>query len=253
MGLYEELLSTRKAVQIAGGAAQNTARGAQYILPANSVLYIGCVGRDKYADVLREACDKAGVKTEYMTVEHQPTGRCGVIITGHDRSMCTHLAAANEYKVDHLKQSAIWSLVEKAQVYYVGGYHLTVAPPAIMALGQEALKEKKIFMLSLSAPFIPQFFKEPLDQALPFCDYIIGNETEARAWAESHGHKTQDVKQIASLMADLPKENKSRPRTVVITQGTDPTVVAVQGQQAPREFVVHAIEEQDICDTNGAG
>ena len=253
MGLYEDLLTNRAAVQIAGGAAQNTARGAQYILPADSVLYIGAVGKDKYADILRSACAKAGLKTEYLEVDDVPTGRCGVIITGHDRSMCTHLAAANEYKIDHLKKPEIWSLVEKAKFYYIGGYHLTVSPPAIMALGEEAAKENKTFVLSLSAPFIPMFFKEPLEQTSPYWDFVIGNETEATAWAEGQGKETKDVKEIARLMAELPKKNGQRKRTAVITQGTEPTVVAVQGEGSIKEFPVHKIDDKEIVDTNGAG
>ncbi|KAL9103500.1 MAG: hypothetical protein Q9163_001456 [Psora crenata] len=254
MPLYEDLLANHSAVQIPGGAAQNTARGAQYILPDNSVIYIGAVGRDKYADILRSACEKAGLKTEYLTVDHQPTGRCGVVITGINRSMCTHLAAANEYKLEHLKKPEIWQLVEKARVFYVGGYHLTVCPPATMALAEHAAaQEDKIFILSLSAPFIPTVFKEPLEKTSPYWDYVIGNETEARCWAEGQGKETRDVKEIARLMAELPKVNKKRMRTVIITQGTEPTVIAVQGEDAVKEFPVHKIEEKEICDTNGAG
>ena len=253
MGLYEDLLTNRKAVQIAGGAAQNTARGAQYLLPPDSTLYIGAVGKDKYADILREACAKAGLKTEYLEVEDVPTGRCGVIITGHDRSLCTHLAAANEYRVDHLKSPEIWRLVEKAKVYFVGGYHLTVSPPAILALGEEAAKQNKIFALSFSAPFIPTVFKDALEQTSGYWDFVIGNETEARSWAEGQGKETKDVKEIAKMMAELPKVNGARKRTVVITQGTAPTVVAVQGGSLVSEFPVHKIEDKEICDTNGAG
>ncbi|KAL9128896.1 MAG: hypothetical protein Q9217_002518 [Psora testacea] len=253
MPLYEDLLTNHSAVQIAGGAAQNTARGAQYILPENSVLYIGAVGRDKYADILRSACEKAGLKAEYLTVHHQPTGRCGVVITGHYRSMCTHLAAANEYKLEHLKKPEIWALVEKAKVYFVGGYHLTVCPPAAMALAEHAAKENKIFILSLSAPFIPTAFKEPLEKTSPYWDYLVGNETEASSWAEGQGKETRDIKEIARLMAELPKENGQRKRTVVITQGTEPTVVAIQGETDVKEFPVHKIEDKEICDTTGAG
>jgi adenosine kinase len=76
--------------------------------------------------------------------DEQPTGRCGVIITGHDRSMCTDLAAANCYKIEHLKSPKIWKLVEQAQAYFVGGYHLTVCVPAVLALAEEAVKNDKV-------------------------------------------------------------------------------------------------------------
>lgn len=167
--------------------------------------------------------------------------------------MCTHLAAANEYKLDHLKSPEIWRLVEQARVYYVGGYHLTVCVPAVLALAEEAAAKNKIFVLSLSAPFIVQFFKDPIDQTAPYWDYVIGNETEARAYADAHELGTHDVKQIAKHMAELEKVNKARKRTVIITQGTDPTVVAVQGEEEVKEFEVHEIAPEEINDTNGAG
>ena len=120
------------------------ANSEQYILPANSVVYVGCVGKDKYADTLKDAAKELGLRTEYMIDAEQPTGRCGVIITGHNRSMCTDLAAANCYKLEHLKSPEIWKLVEQATAYFVGGYHLTVCVPAAMALAEEAAKNNKV-------------------------------------------------------------------------------------------------------------
>lgn len=256
MGLYEDLLQNHNAKLIAGGAAQNTARGAQYILPADSAVYIGCIGKDKYGKLLEDICKQAGLRVEYRYDEEQPTGRCGVVITGHNRSLCTDLAAANCYKLDHLKSPEIWNLVEQAKVYYIGGYHLTACAPAILALGEEAAAKGKIFIMNLSAPFIPQFFKDQLDQTAPYWDYLIGNETEALAYAESHSLGTTEIKAIAKSIADLPKKNTNRPRTVIITQGTNPSIAAVAKENGEVEFVefpVHAIESSQICDTNGAG
>ena len=122
-----------------------------------------------------------------------------------------------------------------------------------MALAEEAAAKNKVFILSLSAPFIPQFFKEPLDQTAEYWDYVIGNETEALAYAESHGLETKEIRDIAVHLAGLPKKNQQRKRTVVITQGTDKTVVAVQDDEVLREFGVREIAKEEICDTNGAG
>ncbi|EME47096.1 hypothetical protein DOTSEDRAFT_69160 [Dothistroma septosporum NZE10] len=249
--LYEELIQNRDAKLLAGGAAQNTARGAQYLLADDSVVFFGCVGKDKYADILQDANKQAGLAVRYLHDEKEPTGRCGVIITGHNRSMCTDLAAANCYKIEHLNEN--WSVAGKAKAYFVGGYHLTVCVPAVMKLAEEAAKTNKPFILSLSAPFIPQFFKEPLDQTAPYWDYVVGNETEAQAYADSHDLNTHDIPTIAKHLANLPKENKQRKRVAIITQGTDPTVVAVQGEGDPRSFPVHQINKSEIVDTTGAG
>ncbi|KAK4135414.1 Ribokinase-like protein [Trichocladium antarcticum] len=251
--LHEELLNNYDAKLIAGGAAQNTARGAQYLLPENSVVYLGGVGDDKYAAILRDACKQAGLRVEYRVDPKVPTGRCGVVITGHNRSMCTELGAANHYDLEHLKRPDIWALVENAEVFYVGGYHFTVCPAAVMELATEAASKNKPFVLSLAAPFIPQFFKDPLDASAPYWDYVIGNETEAAAYSESHGLGLTDVKEIAKALANLPKKNTQRKRVAVVTQGTGPTIVAVQGEDEIKEYPVHKIPEEEINDTNGAG
>lgn len=168
--------------------------------------------------------------------------------------MCTHLAAANEYKLEHLQQDHIWKMVESSKVYYVGGYHLTVCPPAAMALAKHAAATNKIFMLGLSAGFIPQFFKDPLAEIMPYVDYLFGNENEAKAWAESQGLSNDlSIAQIAQKIAETKKVNEKRQRVVIITQGTEPTVVAVAGEKEVRQYPVHPIDSKLICDTTGAG
>ena len=122
-----------------------------------------------------------------------------------------------------------------------------------MALAEEAARENKVFMMSLSAPFIPMFFKEQLDRTQGYWDYVVGNEAEARAWAEGHGLETKDVAEIATHMAGLDKVNGKRKRTVIVTQGTEKTVVAVQGEEKVREFAVREVGKEEICDTTGAG
>lgn len=58
--------------------------------------------------------------------------------------MVTDLGAANHYKLEHLKSKEIWNLVENAELYYVGGYHLTVCVPAILALAEHAAATNKV-------------------------------------------------------------------------------------------------------------
>ena len=122
-----------------------------------------------------------------------------------------------------------------------------------MELAKQAAEHNKIFVLSLSAPFIPQFFKDPVDASAPYWDYVIGNETEAAAYAESHGLASKEPRDVCKHLANLPKENGKRKRIAIVTQGTDPTLVAVQGEADVKEFPVHAIQEEQINDTNGAG
>lgn len=124
-----------------------------------------------------------------------------------------------------------------------------------MALAEEAAKEDKPFIFNISAPFIAQFFKDPLAATSPYWDYIICNETEAAAWAETQGLPVESsVTEIAKKLANLPKKNEKRSRYVVVTQGTEPTVVVESGSNGTvTEYPVHAIGMDKINDTNGAG
>ncbi|XP_020610569.1 adenosine kinase 1-like [Orbicella faveolata] len=74
---------------------------------------------------------------------------------------------------------------------------------------------------------------------------------EATVFAKEHDFKTEDIKEIAMKMGALDKVNKSRPRTVVITQGKEPTIVVKDGKVT--EYPIIPIKEEDIVDTNGAG
>ncbi|KAK9470282.1 Ribokinase-like protein [Dipodascopsis tothii] len=256
MGIYEEMVETYKASFLAGGAAQNSARGAQYFLPADSVVYCGCVGDDKFGKLLAEANGREGVRSEYLIDPTTPTGKCAVVVTGQNRSMVTDLSAANNYKLEHLKSPEVWKFVEGAKAYYVGGFHLTVCVPAILALGEHAAANDKIFSMNLSAPFLSQFFKDAMDSVSPYWDYLIGNESEALAFAESHGYETTDIAEIAKKIAVLPKANAARPRHVIITQGTDSTIVVkadATGVLSTEVFPIIPVAADKVEDTNGAG
>lgn len=83
--IYKHIVDNYQVVYVAGGAAQNAARCAQYVLPANSTAYLGCVGDDDLANQLRAANDKEGLHSAYQVDKENATGSCAVVITGHDR------------------------------------------------------------------------------------------------------------------------------------------------------------------------
>ncbi|KTG33810.1 hypothetical protein cypCar_00036931 [Cyprinus carpio] len=167
-------------------------------------------------------------------------------------SLVANLAAANCYnKEKHLDVDRNWSLVEKARVYYIAGFFLTVSPESILKVAKHASDNNKIFGLNLSAPFISQFFKEPLMKVMPYVDIIFGNETEAATFAKEQGFETEDIAEIARRVQSLPKVNKNRQRIVVFTQGREDTVATV-GDKV-KMFPVLDIDQNHIVDTNGAG
>ncbi|KAL4402136.1 adenosine kinase [Malassezia pachydermatis] len=252
LGIYQHLVENYQVTYVAGGAAQNTARAVQYVLPPGSTAYLGCVGNDDLAQQLRSANDREGLQSVYQVVNDTPTGSCAVVITGHDRSLCTNLGAAEKFSPSHLESADAKACIEAAKFFYIGGFFLTHGVESALTVAKYAKETGKPFAFNLSAPFIPEFFKAQVDQVMPYAELVIGNETEATAWAKASGLDTTDLQMIAQKIADSPSE-LSKPRTVLITHGAESTIRAVQGQSEVKTHPTPKVDAANIVDTNGAG
>lgn len=60
------------------------------------------------------------------------------------------------------------------------GFFYTVCPDGVLRLGEHADQHKKLFCTNLSAPFICEIFGDRLMKAMPYVDYLFGNETVRR-------------------------------------------------------------------------
>jgi len=251
--LFAEMIKMPKVQYIAGGATQNTIRVAQWMLQQpGATAYMGCVGADANGQQLRKACETDGVKCLYMEDKSTPTGTCATLITGIERSLCTNLAAANNYKVDHCKQAENLKVIEGAKIIYSAGFFATVSPEAIKLAAEQKAKDGNIYCMNLSAPFLMQVppFKAVFVETIPYVDFLFGNETEAKTWAETEGWESTDIEFIATRLSLIPSA-KGKKRTVVITQGSDPTIVCFNGQVTKHEILV--LPKEKLVDTNGAG
>ena len=237
---------------IPGGATLNAIKLAQWLLRVpDATTFFGCIKKDKFGDILEKKAKEIGVNVKFQFTDKETTGTCAVICTGKDRSLCANLAAANLFTEDHLNVAENWNLVEKAKFYYIAGFPLTVSPPSILKIAKHSHEKKKTFCMNLSAPFLCQFFKDPMLQTLPYVDVLFGNETEADTFATENKLGTTDRVEIAKKMAALPKENQEKSRIVVITQGDGKVIVAKDGKVT--EYPIIPIKADDIVDTNGAG
>merc|ERR1712007_250383 len=155
-------------------------------------------------------------------------------------------------KVEHCKEPANWQVIQSAKIIYSAGFFATVSPDAIKAASAEKAQDGGIYCMNLSAPFLMQVppFKAVFVETLSYVDFLFGNETEALTWAETEGWDTTDIAFIATRLSLIPSL-KSRKRTVVITQGKDPTIVANNGYT--KEYAITAIPQEKLVDTNGAG
>jgi len=88
-------------------------------------------------------------------------------------------------------------------------------------------------------------------KCMPYVDYMFGNESEAAAFGKKMGYKDCSPANVALEIYKLPKENKSRSRIVVITQGSDSTIVVRDGKVT--KFDVPKVPAEEIVDVNGAG
>merc|ERR1712113_1217644 len=139
-----------------------------------------------------------------------------------------------------------------AKIIYSAGFFITVSPESIKLASRQAAEAGHTYCLNLSAPFLMQVppFKACFVETMPYVDFLFGNETEARTWAETEGWETTDVGFIAVRLSLIPSA-KGRKRTVVITQGCDPAIVAINGRVS--KYPILKLPKEKLVDTNGAG
>ncbi|XAO27061.1 hypothetical protein I312_105903 [Cryptococcus bacillisporus CA1280] len=252
MPIYDDIVTHANVSYVAGGAAQNAARAAS-VRPRIQAT----------ADFT--ANEAEGVLSAYQ-IQPPPskTGACAVILSNHDRSLCTTLRAAEEFTPSHLAHPDVANIIDGANYFYIEGYFLTHGIESALEIAKNASSKGKVVLLNLSAPFIPQFFKVQLEELLPHVDILIGNESEAAAYATATGMADALLSDVASALAALPKSNTSRPRLIVITQGADSTLVASSSPSTsagnvkpsdpnPKTYPVPKLSDDQIVDTNGAG
>lgn len=250
--IYAELAARKDVEYTAGGAAQNTIRVAQWMLQsAGATGYTGCIGKDEFGKTLTAASKADGVTTHFLQDEKVPTGTCAVCVVAKDRSLVANLSAANHFKLEYLQSAAMAPVLSAAKYFYIEGYFLTSGFSSIMHIAQHAHANDKIFALNLSAPFLSQFFSTQQLEALPYVDYLFGNESEAVAFGTKQGYADLSIPAIALKIAAHDKKNAKRARVVVITQGAQATVVASEGKV--NTYDVPKLDAKLIVDTNGAG
>ena len=252
--LYTEMVAEHDVEYIAGGATQNSMRVAQWMLQREgATAFSGAVGNDEYSQKLGNVASSAGVDVKYYHTDEASTGTCAVLVNGGERSLVANLAAANCYKHAHTMSDTMQTAISNADIFYISGFFLSVpeGPQSMVHVGEHAAANNKIFCMNLSAPFLIQFFSEQMNSVLPFTDFVFANETEAAEWGKANGMESASLAEIALKLSSLPKKSGARCRTVVFTQGADPTLVAQNGKVTT--YNVPKLNKELLVDTNGAG
>ncbi|KAG1680077.1 Adenosine kinase 2 [Nymphon striatum] len=218
--MYKEMVDNYEVEYTAGGATQNTMRIIQWMvgLP-NIVSFMGCIGKDKFGEVLEKEATSASIIVKYQYNTTEPTGTCAVVLTsnGTKRSLCANLAAANLFHESHLEKEDNFESVKSAQFYYISGFFITVSPNSMLKVAKHANEFNK----------------------------------EAAEFAKHQNIGVEKIPDIALFMSEMEKVNVTRRRMVVITQGDDQIVVAYDGKV--NYYNPTKVPADEIVDTNGAG
>jgi adenosine kinase len=226
-------------------------RAAQWLLPPGTVFYMGAVGLDENAGILKKAAETDGLTVDYMTIPDICTGTCICLLTHGHRSLVASLNAATKFDSSHL-ESNVMTLM-KANSFYISCFLLTDSFSVPKFLSNFATSHCKTVYMNLSAPFICELFLDRLEQVLPSCSVLFGNESEARALARAASFKESNsidgiVRELAFWLRD-----DHNPRLIVITQGSECTVCYDPQAGEVLKFDVPPLSPEEIVDTNGAG
>ncbi|KAH8853371.1 Adenosine kinase 2 [Schistosoma japonicum] len=256
MSIYDKIEKQNGVKYIAGGSTLNTVKMIQWIIGKPFVCsYVGCIGSDLMGKHIMNECRELNITTEFqVTKEPLKTGKVAVLTSNKLRSMVTYLGAACDLSLNHIEQPHVWSLVEKAQVYYIAGYVISSCYDGMLKVAKHSLASEKLFCFNLSAPFLSQFKTDEVDIMLSYSGIVFGNEFEATAYAEAHALSDRTVHGIVRYIANLPfADGKQHKRIVIVTRGNEPVVVTDSFDLSVHQFVVEKLREDQIVDTNGAG
>jgi len=117
---------------VPGGAAQNTARVAQWVLSNHCTSMLGSVGCDTYSDKLRSEMVSAHVQTLYQEFPQQSTGICAAMVTRAERTLVTSLGASGALTLEFVVEQ--WERISAYDIFYFEGYVLNSSPSIVQKI-----------------------------------------------------------------------------------------------------------------------
>lgn len=260
--VYDEMIKLPSTKLIPGGAGQNTARVCQALLQTPcEVVYLGAVGVDKFATLMEEKAKEANLEVLYHQVDKVETGKSAIVVDAdtRDRSMCTHIGAANHFDDSFLQKH--WHKVESANILFTAGFFVTASPKSLMNLAEHAAKsESKLWGTNLSAPFIVENYEEQVKEWLKIGNFVVGNNDEWEAVRNRfcQGKGVSLIDAVRQLCDDCEwTGHPKKMRVYIMTQGPDPTIVAWRKNKASKaicdHYPVQVVPPELIADTVGCG
>lgn len=215
MPVYDELYARDDKEIIPGGSALNSARASKHA--GASTAYFGCVGDDAKGQALEQACQQVGIECQFEKTSEEPTGTCGVVVVGKERTLIANIAAAKKFTLAYLE--ANMSVLQRAKFLYTTGFFVDSNFEAVKAICAFATANDRPLGFNLSALFVIQFYMDQVRETIKHAEYVFCNEDEGSAFATANGLEATDREGIAKQIACYEKASTTRPRVVIITQG----------------------------------
>lgn len=105
--------------------------------PHRSATFFGCIGIDTFAEVLKLLTHVRMLIPVSRTSSRQEHVPCASLVTTGPL-LLTLLPPVVNQKEKHLDLERNWMLAEKARVYYIAGFFLTVSPESVLKVARAA-------------------------------------------------------------------------------------------------------------------
>jgi adenosine kinase len=70
-------------------------------------------------------------------------------------------SSQQSYTAQFLQEPEIWQLLEKARIFYIGGFIIPVSSDAVLRVAKYAAENNKIVVMNLHARFLCKHFADP--------------------------------------------------------------------------------------------
>jgi ribokinase len=223
-----ETLPGSALVVTPGGKGANQATAAALL--GAEVAFVGCVGRDAYGDLLRDALTHAGVDASGLGSAAAPTSVALIVLTPDGENSIVVCAGAN----DEVTPARLRDAEEAWAGAAVVVTQLEVPLETVRFLAAECRRRGIRFLLNAAPAAVL-----PAD-LLAACDPLVVNQTEAAFLLGAEVGEAELVERLLAL----------GPASVVVTLGAGG---AVAGTAAGGRWAAPAEPVATVVDTTGAG
>jgi sugar/nucleoside kinase (ribokinase family) len=236
-----ELRTTERLLFSPGGCAANVANNLRRL--NRTVSIIGRVGQDSLGSFVVSSLKNEGVATEHIRYSSHPTSATVIVnVRGEDRRYLHCIGANGEFSAADFNVETLMGV----QVLYVGGYLAMPAfePADLAQVLRYAKSQGLTTVLDVVLPFGMRDPAAALAPVLPFADYFLPNEDEARLLTGE-----EDVHRQAAALA-----RHNQRISLVVTRGAKGSIAWRNGEmiEVPA-FPMRSVDESGAGDAFASG